>query len=106
MLKFRRLEAGLYVGQDSTKHYTVWRDGEWWSLAVKELVTTAGVKHAVGQNPICRNMHETKKLCVAIANVYSDLGDGFRGHRSRMTEAIGRAYAAAETAAPQGGNRG
>lgn len=101
-LKFRRVEPGHYVAQDQTKRYTVWRDGSFWSLAVQELVETAGVKHALGQPPICRGMHDTKKLCADVASAYSALGDDYKphehGHRGRMTEAVQHAYDADKAA--------
>lgn len=96
-LKFRQDKAGIYFAQDASKHYTVFRDGSFWSLAVKKLVTTAGIQHAVGQNAIVLQMHDTKRFCVAVANAYSALGDNYRehehGHQSRYTTALHIAHA-------------
>src|SRR5215470_19117165 len=96
-IKFRREVAGVYFGQDETYHYTVTReDRNEWLLVVKKLITTSGVRHAVGRPVYAQTHADTKQLACGVANAYSELGPNFSssayGHMSRMTVAIRVAY--------------
>lgn len=106
-LEFHRgSEAGVYSAEDDTRHYTVWREGRTWYLAVKKLTTTAGIRHAVGQPVIDTSSAATKALAVDIARRYSALGDDYaphqHGHAERITTAILAAYGAEDGRLPGG----
>lgn len=96
MLKFRRVFAGTYTADDTSKRYVV-EGGRSWTLRVRELATTADVVHTVGQPDIVvSGGHDSKRLAVLVARQYSGLGDGYRQHQhggqERITRAIGLAY--------------
>lgn len=97
MLKFTRdrQNAG-YQARTETHRYVVSMHGRGWDLTIQELTTTAGVRHAHGQPIVAASHDDTRGLCYAVANAWHDLGDDYQphehGHRSRLTEAIQRAY--------------
>lgn len=85
--------AGSYFAQDETKQYGVFREGRQWVLEIKNLTTTVGLKHAVGQPTVDRVAGcDTKAIVIAIANAYSELGDDYQGALSRCSNAIRVAY--------------
>lgn len=97
MLHFTRdrLNAG-YQARSDTHAYLVGMHGKSWLLRVIPLTETAGVQHIVGQPIVAESIDDTRSLCYAVANAYHDLGEDYQqhkhGHRSRMTEAVQRAY--------------
>lgn len=91
-IAFRRQFAGSYFAEGATKQYAVYNVDGKWCLAVRELITTAGVRHALGQPDIAIAYVETKKLAVAAARIYDDLGDDFNGSSSRIRTALRAAY--------------
>ena len=95
-LRFRHDPAGFYVAYSDTHRYTIDKNAGAWRLQVRELITTAGVRHATGQPNIACGYDETKGLAVAVANAYHALGEDFQsvehGWRSRYTVAVAHAY--------------
>ena len=100
-LAFRREHAGRYFAADGTYQYALsasdHRPGAGrWLLQVRELTTTSGVRHALGQPVIDYATAATKAEMVAVANVYSAFGDDYQPSEhdgdGRMLAAIRVAY--------------
>lgn len=107
MLKFQRILdiPSAYYASDDTKRYRVFKaigamakTTSAWRLEILDLRITAGITHAIGQPVIREGGFETRALAYAVANAYSDLGDGYKEHEhrhaSRWTNAIDQAYSA------------
>lgn len=101
-LKFKKIVAGCWYAQDETKRYEVSqyktdKGANRWGLVVRNLNKTAGIKHAIGQEPIDQDGdHETKAYAVAVAQAYSDLGDDYSPDEifgaSRLSAAVRHVY--------------
>lgn len=99
---YSRTAPGIYHGRGADYGYAVYRDGKCWRLKIRDMVTTAGVRHCVGQRVVGEWQAETKTLAVAIAQAYDDLGIDYRmadhGYRTHLSEAVRIAYDAERAA--------
>lgn len=87
-LAFRRQFAGSYFAKDDTHEYAVHgrRPDHRWTLTVRELTTTAGVRHALGQPVIAEQSFDRKADAVAVARHYSTVTPP--PSQSRLTAAM------------------
>lgn len=99
-LTFTKQQAGIYWADDDTKRYWIinvrGRARHPWRLEIRDLAVTAGVVHTLGTQTRDTDQANTLRECRAIAQAYHDVGDDYaaheHGYRSRLTEAICRAY--------------
>lgn len=83
-----RNQHGSRFAHDETREYLVRRsDRNGWVLKIRELIETAGVKHALGQPDIGTVYADTMREAKQIAQEYHDLGDDFRGRTTRLRQA-------------------
>lgn len=98
-MKITRTQPGRYYSRGASHTYTIQGDGHHgWLLTIAHATEVAGVKVTdPNRRPVHESHQPTKTLAAAVARTFEDLGDGYspaaHGHRSRATEAIGRAYA-------------
>lgn len=103
-MQWHRTAAAIGCGwyaEDDVNRYLIERIGhKSWTLRIFRLAVTAGVRHIVGVTAHEQTFADLKSIAVDIAEAYRALGGAYRpaehGHRNRMTEAIGRAYAEPE----------
>lgn len=85
-----------YYARTEAHGYYVGRDSKGWILEIRNVTTTAGVKHTVGQPVIDETLADLKGDAQAIAVEYEALGDDYKphehGYQERLTQAIGIAY--------------
>jgi hypothetical protein len=94
-LSFSKSQAtGAYRAVGESHIFYVRKESTDWTLEITKRVDVAGVPTTGKQ--VTMGSHDTRKLCIGIANVFEGLGDGYtqasNGHRSRATEAVIKGY--------------
>lgn len=103
MLKFHRIEAGLYQADTQERRYLVTRTRAGWVVRYWRLLETAGVKHTIGLGPEHAEdsaFVDTKALAVDTARrcdqlIQDGYGQLFSDLRP-LTKALRDAYEAEE----------
>lgn len=97
-MKISRTRAGRYYGFGETHSFLIERDGDGWRLTVTRAIVVAGVQITDPDARPDRSHHSYLSSARAVVAEFESLGDDYRahehGHRSRLTEAVQRAYAA------------
>lgn len=94
-LSFSKSQAtGAYRAVGESHIFYVRKGNGSWELEITQRVDVAGVPTTGKQ--VTMGTHDTRKLCITIANTFEELGDGYtsalHGSRSRVTEAIIKGY--------------
>lgn len=78
-MKFHR-ERDQYFGRDDVYEYVLGREQDnpagKWRLVVKELTTTAGIVHALGQPVIAEAYDDTKEDLLGALRLFQGLAEG------------------------------